>query len=111
MLRRSFLQLAAASALTMAPERFAALTFEGGDRAFLEQVAPLLREYGFGATFFASHAWMVKQPGLLGWQDFAQLHQQGFEIGNQSWTGRDFSVPRNAARLAGELALVEGGLE
>ena len=35
----------------------------------------------------------------------------GFEIGNHSWTHADFSVPRNAARLAGELALVENELK
>ena len=31
----------------------------------------------------------------------------GFEIGNHSWTQGDFSRPRTAAALAGELALVE----
>ena len=31
----------------------------------------------------------------------------GFEIGNHSWTHDDFSQPKNAARLAGELSLVD----
>jgi hypothetical protein len=31
----------------------------------------------------------------------------GFEIGNHSWTHANFGMPRNAARLDGELALVE----
>ena len=31
----------------------------------------------------------------------------GFEIGNHSWTHDGFSIPRNADRLAGELALIE----
>lgn len=34
----------------------------------------------------------------------------GFEIGNHTWTHDNFATPRNAARLAGELALVENEL-
>lgn len=41
------------------------------------------------------------------WQDIAEIHQMGFEIGNHSWTHPFFSVPRDAARLPAELALVE----
>jgi peptidoglycan/xylan/chitin deacetylase (PgdA/CDA1 family) len=41
------------------------------------------------------------------WDQIAELHAMGFEIGNHSWTHDSFAVPRNAARLAGELALVE----
>ena len=46
----------------------------------------------------------------MSWKDVGELHQMGFEIGNHSWTHADFSTPRNAARLAGELALVENEL-
>ena len=48
---------------------------------------------------------------FMSWRDIGELHQMGFEIGNHSWTHADFSVPRNAARLAGELALVENELK
>ena len=64
------------------------------------------KELGFGATFFVCHRWMV--PGqdpyvdpdqYMTWQDIAELHQMGFEIGNHSWTHPTFSVPKDAARL------------
>jgi peptidoglycan/xylan/chitin deacetylase (PgdA/CDA1 family) len=45
------------------------------------------------------------------WQEIAEIHQLGFEIGNHSWTHSDFSTPKNAARLAGELALVDRELD
>ena len=47
----------------------------------------------------------------MNWRDIAEIHEMGFEIGNHSWTHADFSVPKNAARLAGELALVENELK
>jgi polysaccharide deacetylase len=47
----------------------------------------------------------------MSWNDIAELHKMGFEIGNHTWTHADFSSPRNAARLAGELALVENELQ
>jgi peptidoglycan/xylan/chitin deacetylase (PgdA/CDA1 family) len=73
-------------------------------------VAPLLRELGFGATFFVTHRWMPDAENFLTWKEVAEIHQMGFEIGNHTWTHDDFSLPRNAARLAGELALVENEL-
>jgi hypothetical protein len=48
---------------------------------------------------------------FLNWQEVAQIHQMGFEIGNHSWTHDDFSSPGNAVRLRGELVLVENELE
>ncbi|MEP7362047.1 MAG: polysaccharide deacetylase family protein [Acidobacteriota bacterium] len=47
----------------------------------------------------------------MSWQDVGELHRMGFEIGNHSWTHPDFSSPRNAARMCGELALVENALK
>ena len=44
------------------------------------------------------------------WREIAEISELGFEIGNHSWSHADFSVPKNAARLAGELALVENEL-
>ncbi|HIA46823.1 MAG TPA: polysaccharide deacetylase family protein, partial [Candidatus Hydrogenedentes bacterium] len=45
------------------------------------------------------------------WADIAELHEMGFEIGNHSWTHANFSSPKHAARLAGELALIENELK
>lgn len=43
----------------------------------------------------------------MSWQEVAELHQMGFEIGNHSWSHSSFAQPKAAAALAGELGLVE----
>jgi len=53
---------------------------------------------------------MDDTDNFMTWEEIAEIHQMGFEIGNHSWTHSDFSQPKNAARLAGETALVENEL-
>ena len=53
---------------------------------------------------------MADTENFMTWPEIAEIHEMGFEIGNHSWTHANFSVPRNAARLAGELDLVENAL-
>lgn len=112
--RTNFAAFAALLAVTFravaaesAPPRTVVLTFDDAVKSHLEVVAPLLKERGFGATFFITHAWMNDREHFLSWDDVARLHRMGFEIGNHSWTHAGFNTPRAAARLAGELALVE----
>ncbi|HVC95933.1 MAG TPA: polysaccharide deacetylase family protein [Pirellulales bacterium] len=93
-----------------APEadRLVVLTFDDAVKTHRTLVAPLLKEHGFGATFFVTHRWMVDDPkNYLTWQEIAEIHQMGFEIGNHSWTHPAFVFPIDAGRLAAELALVE----
>ncbi|MEK7794214.1 MAG: polysaccharide deacetylase family protein [Candidatus Hydrogenedentota bacterium] len=89
------------------PDKTVVLTLDDAVKSQVTFVAPLLREYGFGATFFITHRWMDDPAHFMSWDDVAELHRLGFEIGNHSWTHADFGSPKNAARLAGELALVE----
>jgi len=95
------------SAAQPIPAKTVVLTFDDAVRSHLDVVAPLLKQNGFGATFFISHAWMSDQEHFLAWTNVAQLHRMGFEIGNHSWTHAGFNTPRAASRLAGELGLVE----
>jgi peptidoglycan/xylan/chitin deacetylase (PgdA/CDA1 family) len=90
--------------------RLVALTFDDGVRSHLEFVAPLLRDLGFGATFFVTHAYMSDEANFLDWEEIARLHQMGFEIGNHSWANSPFHSPEQAARLASELHQVEEAL-
>ena len=87
------------------------LTLDDAVKSHRTFVAPLLKELGFRATFFVTHRWMSDQENFMTWQEIAELHQMGFEIGNHTWTHGSFSSPRNAAHLHGELALVEGELK
>jgi peptidoglycan/xylan/chitin deacetylase (PgdA/CDA1 family) len=83
------------------------LTFDDAVKSHRTFVGPLLRELGFNATFFVTHRWMEDAEHFMSWQDIAELHQMGFEIGNHTWTHADLSTPRAASRLAAELALVD----
>jgi peptidoglycan/xylan/chitin deacetylase (PgdA/CDA1 family) len=92
------------------PDKLVVLTFDDAVKSHRTLVAPLLKELGFGATFFVTHKWMDDRTNFMTWEEIGEIHEMGFEIGNHSWTHDDFSQPRNAARLAGELFLVEGAL-
>lgn len=67
-----------------------ALTFDDCPRSHLSLVAPLLREYGFGATFFVTRfddAWRAAHgDSLLPLEDVRRLSDMGFEIGNHTWS-------------------------
>ncbi|NOS69209.1 MAG: polysaccharide deacetylase family protein, partial [Verrucomicrobia bacterium] len=92
------------------PDKLVVLTFDDAVKSHRTFVAPLLKELGFGATFFVTHKWMDDATNFMTWEDIGEIHQMGFEIGNHSWTHDDFSQPKNAARLKGELALVDSSL-
>ena len=104
--RREFGLLAAAAASPI-PEKTVVLTFDDAVKSHRTIVGPLLKKLGFHATFFITHKWMDAPDHFLSWQDVADLHQMGFEIGNHSWTHAGFSTPLAASRLAGELALID----
>ncbi|MGD1104576.1 MAG: polysaccharide deacetylase family protein [Terriglobia bacterium] len=93
------------------PDKTVVLTLDDAVKSHRTFVAPLLKELGFRATFFVTHRWMGEQENFMTWQEIAELHQMGFEIGNHTWTHGNFSSPRNAAHLNGELALVERELK
>jgi peptidoglycan/xylan/chitin deacetylase (PgdA/CDA1 family) len=111
--RRSFFRstgaVASASAaqLSTIPEKLVVLSFDDAVLSHRTIAAPLLKEFGFAATFFVTHRWMADRQNFMTWDQIAELHAMGFEIGNHSWTHDSFAIPRNAARLAGELTLVE----
>jgi len=93
------------------PAKLVVLTFDDAAKSHHTFVAPLLKELGFGATFFVTHRWMEDRTNFMTWEEIGEIHEMGFEIGNHSWTHADFSMPKNAARLAGELYLVDRALE
>jgi len=93
------------------PDKVVVLSFDDAVKSHRTFVAPLLKELGFRATFFVTHRWMNDHEHFMTWQEIAEIHQLGFEIGNHTWTHDSFASPRNAARLDGELALVERELD
>ena len=68
------------------PDKTIVLTFDDSVKSHLTVAAPLLKKHGFGATFFASQAWMSDTDHYLDWDELAELDKMGFEIGNHSWS-------------------------
>ena len=70
------------------PDRLVVPTFDDGVKSHVTFVAPLLKRYGFGATFFITEAFEFHQgwrkDRYLTWDDVRKLHQDGFEICNHS---------------------------
>ena len=83
------------------------LTFDDAVKSHYTYVAPLLKELGFGATFFISYRWMNDTTNFMMWDQIGTLHKMGFEIGNHTWSHVDFSLPENVARLEGDIGLVD----
>ena len=79
------------SSFLMAQEKKAApvvvLCFDDAEISHYTIVAPLLKKYGFGASFFVCEM-PRKSPGdsvyYMNWNQIAALHQMGFEIGNHT---------------------------
>lgn len=65
------------------------LTFDDACKSHLQVVSPILRKYGFGATFFIcrfNDEWRAKhEDNLMTAEEVKTLSDQGFEIGNHSW--------------------------
>jgi peptidoglycan/xylan/chitin deacetylase (PgdA/CDA1 family) len=69
------------------PDKIVVLTFDDASRSHYSYVAPLLKKYGFGATFYICEyppdfSDTVK---YMSWYDIKRLSDMGFEIGNLTW--------------------------
>jgi len=62
-----------------------AITFDDGCETDLITVAPLLKEFGFEATFYVTSG-LLGTPGYLSPQQLQELSRLGFEIGCHSMT-------------------------
>ena len=75
-----------------------ALTFDDAVSNQATVIAPLLAEYGFGATFYISEfagegddRFDTDKRQYMDWRQIAKLNELGFEIGNHSWHHPDIS--------------------
>ncbi len=96
-----------AAQVSTIPQKTVVLTFDDAVKSHRTVVAPLLKELGFQATFFITQAWMKDTSHFLTWEETAEIHRMGFEIGNHSWTHSDFGKAENGAKLGEELRMVE----
>src|SRR5215218_5514003 len=75
-----------AAALDPVPDRLVVLTFDDASKSHYTVARPLLKKYGFGATFFVTEGWdfATNKTDYMTWDEIAQLHKDGFEIGNHT---------------------------
>jgi len=68
------------------PDKLVVLTFDDSSRSHYDFVRPILSRYGFSATFFITEGFSFKdnKTDYMSWQQIAQLHRDGFEIGNHT---------------------------
>ena len=68
------------------PDRLVVLTFDDSSKSHFTVARPLLKEYGFGATFFITEGFDFQENkrDYMTWDEIRQLHEDGFEIGNHT---------------------------
>jgi peptidoglycan-N-acetylglucosamine deacetylase len=68
------------------PDKLVVLTFDDASKSHATVAAPLLKKYGFGATFFVTEGFdfPTNKRDYMTWEEIAQLHRDGFEIGNHT---------------------------
>ena len=91
------------------PDHVVVLTFDDAVASHATHVAPVLKKYGFGATFFVTE--FVDPPFAdtslyMTWAQIRALNQAGFEIGNH--TAHHTHVDRETpAQLVDDLRYIE----
>src|SRR5207237_5682518 len=78
--------LLAAPAFTLEPipNRLVVLTFDDSAKSHYTVARPILMKYKFAATFFITEGFdfPTNKKDYMTWEEIAQLHKDGFEIGN-----------------------------
>ena len=95
------------------PDKLVVLTFDDRAKSWIDFVAPLLKDYGFGATFYVTDTdadWFGyhEDPEYwISWDDVRKLSNMGFEIGNHSATHGDLPNMTPEEIIANELVPIE----
>ncbi len=89
------------------PDKLVVLTFDDSSASHYTVARPLLKRYGFGATFFITEGFtfLTNKTDYLTWEQIAELHRDGFEIGNHTRDHHGISE-NNVSRLAEQLEAI-----
>ncbi|MFT5524004.1 MAG: peptidoglycan/xylan/chitin deacetylase (PgdA/CDA1 family), partial [Pirellulaceae bacterium] len=73
-------------ALEPIPDKLVVLTFDDSVKSHFTIARPILKKYGFGGTFFITEGFDFKtnKKDYMTWEQIAELHKDGFEIGNHT---------------------------
>lgn len=90
-----------------APDRLVVLTFDDSSASHYTVARPLLKQLGFGATFFITEGFSFRsnKTDYMTWAQIAGMHRDGFEIGNHT---RDHLgiTQHTVGQLPGQLAAI-----
>src|SRR5262245_40739895 len=75
-----------AAALERVPDKLVVLTFDDSKASQYTVVRPLLKKYGFGATFYITEGFSFRtnKADYLTWEQISELNREGFEIANHT---------------------------
>lgn len=90
------------------PDKLVVLSFDDAPASQYDIVAPLLKEYGFGATFFVCEFPPNYKDSTLymNWRQMKVLDNMGFEVANHTHTHADVTK-LSQAQFNKELAYIE----
>ena len=90
------------------PDRLVVLTFDDASVTHATYVAPLLRKYGFGATFFVCEfpPDFADTTKYMTWPQINQLQSMGFEIGNHTGSHTHLNTI-DSGQIVRELEVIE----
>lgn len=105
---RSWAKAAAERPLEPIPDKLVVLTFDDSVASQFTQVRPLLKQHGFGATFFITEGFSFRtnKSDYMTWEQIAALSRDGFEIGNHTASHLGVSAD-TLGRLRQELELIQ----
>ena len=83
------------------------LTFDDSAKSHYTIVRPILLKYKFGATFFITEGFDFRdnKRDYMTWEEIAELHRDGFEIGNHTRDHLGIS-DKNVPKLAEQLQAI-----
>jgi peptidoglycan/xylan/chitin deacetylase (PgdA/CDA1 family) len=101
-----------ACSLEAIPERLVVLTFDDSVASQHSVVRPILKRYGFGATFFITEGFSFRtnKQDYMTWEQIQELHQDGFEIGNHTRDHLSIS-DRTVGQLREQVAAINARCE
>jgi peptidoglycan/xylan/chitin deacetylase (PgdA/CDA1 family) len=89
-----------AATVDSVPNKTLVLTFDDSVASQYTVVRPILKQYGFGATFFITEGFSfpTNKTDYMSWEQIRELDRDGFEIGNHTRDHMGVSA-RNAGQL------------